>query len=47
MVVRVVDGGKMVCDEMVKGFSWIMQGDKFEVDMYFFFLGGCDFVLGF
>ncbi|XP_022042420.1 uncharacterized protein LOC110945092 [Helianthus annuus] len=46
MLVKVANGHEEICDQMVKGFSWIMQGIQFTADVYVMPLGGCDLVLG-
>ncbi|KAM0057123.1 putative retrotransposon gag domain, aspartic peptidase domain superfamily [Helianthus debilis subsp. tardiflorus] len=46
MLVKVANGHEEVCDQMVKGFCWIMHGIQFTADVYVIPLGGCDMVLG-
>lgn len=46
MSVRVADGRKLVCDTVVEGFTWKMQGLQFTADLFLMPLKGCDMVLG-
>ncbi|XP_022024279.1 uncharacterized protein LOC110924592 [Helianthus annuus] len=46
MLVKIANGHEEVCDQMVKGFCWIMQGIQFTADVYVMPLGDCDMVLG-
>ncbi|XP_022023821.1 uncharacterized protein LOC110924092 [Helianthus annuus] len=46
MLVKVANGHEEICDQMVKGFCWKMQGIQFKADVYVMPLGGCDLVLG-
>ncbi|KAL8089286.1 hypothetical protein AgCh_038908 [Apium graveolens] len=47
MGVRVADGGKLLCDKIIKGFNWKMQGVDFKADVLLLPLSGSDLVLGF
>lgn len=42
MMVKVVDGSKMLCDKWVQGFTWKLQGVDFCADVFLLSLGGCD-----
>lgn len=46
MLVRVADGGRVMCDTMIEGFQWKIQSMSFTADLYLLPLGGCDVVLG-
>lgn len=46
MTVKVADGGKLKCTQMVRGFEWKIKGVTFITDVYRMPLGGCDLVLG-
>lgn len=46
MGVRVADGGKLLCDKIIRGFIWKMQGVEFKEDVLLLPLSGSDLVLG-
>ena len=46
MGVKVADGGQLVCDKVIKGFRWKMQGIEFTADVMLLPLSGSDLVLG-
>ncbi|KAL8147534.1 hypothetical protein AgCh_005021 [Apium graveolens] len=46
MGVRVADGGQLICDKIIREFSWMMQGVSFTADVLLLPLNGSDIVLG-
>ncbi|XP_074355720.1 uncharacterized protein LOC141695370 [Apium graveolens] len=46
MGVRVADGGQLICDKIIRGFTWKMQGHSFNADVLLLPLTGSDMVLG-
>lgn len=46
MKIRVVDGGQLVCYEVVQQFPWRMQGITLMADVLLLPLGGSGIILG-
>lgn len=46
LLVTIVNGGQLSCDQVCKGFQWEIQGERFENDCRMLKLGGRDVVLG-
>ncbi|XP_074342267.1 uncharacterized protein LOC141679753 [Apium graveolens] len=46
MSVKVADGGQLICDKIIRGFVWKMQGVSFMADVLLLPLNGSDIVLG-
>ena len=46
IAVAVADGAQLTCQHMSKGFTWTMEEDNYETDIFIVALGSCDMVLG-
>uniref|UniRef100_A0A803N656 Uncharacterized protein n=1 Tax=Chenopodium quinoa TaxID=63459 RepID=A0A803N656_CHEQI len=44
--IKVDDGNQMQCSQIIKGFTWKMQGADFTADVFLLPLSGSDLVLG-